>query len=249
MNLILPPRLTTSAEKVRDAARRRGLDTVQLPTFEVPDGLRGDHLHCGPEFADAVGPTLGIAELEAPRGWLAELPRVFVGRDVQLVTLGEAQQLRRPAFVKSPNDKSVRAMVYTDGSRLPGSDAFDPGTEVLVSDIVDFGTEVRLFVLDGAVHASGQYASEGRLDLATAGADALAFAADLLDAQAHTLPSAIVIDIGTVDGRWAVIEANAAWASGIYLAPADDVLDVCLRAARPKADVPARDRPFIRPGA
>jgi hypothetical protein len=135
--MILPPRLTVSAGKVRDAAQRRGLNTVQLPTFDVPADLRGDHVHCGPDFADAVAAALGIATLQAPPGWLADLPRAFTGRDVRLVTLSEAHQLRRPAFIKSPNDKSIRAMVYTDGSRLPGSDALDPETEVLVSDIVD----------------------------------------------------------------------------------------------------------------
>ncbi len=245
--MILPPRLTASAEKVRDAARRRGLSTVQLPTFDVPAGLRGNHLHCGPDFADAVAAPLGLAALQAPPDWLANLPREFTGRDVRLVTLNEAHQLRRPAFVKSPNDKTIRAMVYTDGSRLPGPDALDPDTEVLISDIVDFGTECRLFLLDGSVHAASRYALEGRLDLAQVDPDALAFATDLLAAQTHTLPSAIVVDVGTIGGRWAVIEANAAWASGIYLAQPDDALDVCLAAARPIGEVPARDQPFIRP--
>jgi hypothetical protein len=245
--MILPPRLTSSAEKIRDAANRRGMNTVQLPTFDVPEGLHGDHVHCGPDFADAVTWALGIATLQAPPGWLADLPREFTRRDVKLVALGEAHQLRRPAFIKSPNDKTIRAMVYTDGSRLPGSDALDPNTDVLVSDIVDFTTECRLFILDGAVHAASQYASDGRLDLAAVTPDALAFATDLLAAQAHTLPSAIVIDVGTIGGQWAVIEANAAWASGIYLAPPDEVLDVCLAAARPTGDVPARDQQFIRP--
>jgi hypothetical protein len=245
--MILPPRLTASAEKVRDAARRRGLNTVQLPTFDVPAGLHGDHVHGGPDFADAVAATLRIATLQAPPGWLADLPRGFTRRDVRLITLSEAHQLRRPAFIKSPNDKNIRAMVYTDGSRLPGPDALDPDTDVLVSDIVDFTTECRLFILDGCVHAASQYASEGRLNLAPVTADALAFAADLLTAQAQTLPSAIVIDVGTIGGRWAVIEANAAWASGIYLAPPDEVVDVCLRAARPIDDVPGCDQPFIRP--
>jgi hypothetical protein len=247
VNLVLPPRLTVSAGKVRDAARRRGMSTVQLPTFEVPAGLHGEHLHCGPDFADAVSATLRIATLQAPPGWLADLPREFTRRDVRLVPLSEAHQLRRPAFIKSPNDKNIRAMIYTDGSRLPGSDALDPSTEVLVSDIVEFSTECRLFLLDGAVHAASRYAVDGRLDLGPVEPDALAFATDFLAAQAHTLPSAIVVDIGTIGGRWAVIEANAAWASGIYLAEPDDVLDVCLRAARPKDDVSAGDQPFIRP--
>ena len=61
MPLVLPPRLTASAESIRDAARLRGLRTIQLPTFEVPPGLLAQHVHAGPSFADVVAPVLDIA--------------------------------------------------------------------------------------------------------------------------------------------------------------------------------------------
>ncbi|WP_245730479.1 ATP-grasp domain-containing protein [Micromonospora pallida] len=244
--LVLPPRLTASAQHLRDAAHRRGLRTVQLPTFEVPAGTRADHLHAGPSFADAVAPLLGIAPLEADPGWLTRLPRELTRREITLVAIGEAYELRRPAFVKSPNDKNIPAMIYTDGSRLPGPDAVDRQTPVLVSDIVDFTAEYRLHLLDGGVHAGSQYAEHGRLCLGPPSSDALAFGTDLLAGYGHTLPSAIVVDVGLVDGHWAVIEANAAWASGAYVADPDLALDVVLRAASPTASVSVRDRPFIR---
>ncbi|MEW1587723.1 ATP-grasp domain-containing protein [Micromonospora vinacea] len=76
--------------------------------------------------------------------------------------------------------------------------------------------------------------------------DALAFGTDLVAGFGHTLPSAVVVDVGLVDGRWAVVEANAAWASGAYVADPDLVLDVVLRAAGPTASVTASDRQFIR---
>ncbi|MFC4018395.1 ATP-grasp domain-containing protein [Micromonospora sp. GCM10011542] len=246
MTLVLPPRLTASAQRLRDAAHRRGLRTIQLPTFEVPAGTHADHLHAGPSFADAVAPLLGIAPLEAGPDWLTRLPRELTRREVTLVTISEAYELRRPAFIKSPNDKSIPAMIYTDGSRLPGPDAIDRRTPVLVSDIVDFTAEYRLHLLDGAVCAGSQYAEHSQLRLGPPSTDALAFGTDLLAGFGHTLPSAIVVDVGTIDGRWAVIEANAAWASGAYVADPDMVLDVVLLAAGPAASVNARDRQFIR---
>lgn len=246
MTLVLPPRLTASAQSLRDAAHRRGLRTVQLPTFDAPAGMRADHLHAGPSFADVVAPLLGIAPLEAAPGWLTGLPREFTRREITLVPIGEAYELRRPAFIKSPNDKNIPASIYTDGSRLPGPDAVDRRTPVLVSDIVDFTAEYRLHLLDGEVYAGSQYAAHGRLHLGPPPADALAFGADLLAAYGHTLPSAIVVDVGLADGHWAVIEANAAWASGAYSADLDLVLEVVLRAAGPTAFVSARDREFIR---
>ncbi len=201
--LVLPPRLTASAETLREAARRRGLDTVQLPTFAVPDGLRATHLHAGPSFADAVAAPLGLAPLEAPADWLAELPRDLVRREIRALPVREAYALRRPVFVKSPNDKGIRAMVYADGSRLPGPDAVDPQTLVLVSDVVTFAAEYRLYLLDGEVRTGSRYAEDGRLSLGPLGPDAAAFGAELLARCGGGLPSAIVVDIGlsTATGR------------------------------------------------
>lgn len=249
MPLVLPPRLTASARTLRDTARRRGLRTVQLPDRTVPEELRGGsaHLHAGPSFADAVAPVLGIAPLEAPADWLARLPAAFVRREIRAMPLREAYGLRRPVFVKSPNDKGIPALVYTDGSRLPGPDAVDPGTVVLVSDVVRFDEEYRLYLLDGQVVTGSRYAVSGRLHMAPLTAAAHTFGTDLLAAAGHTLPSAIVVDVGRTDDRqWAVIEANAAWASGCYGSDPDRALDVVLRAAGPAAQLAERDGAFVR---
>ncbi|MFH9395982.1 ATP-grasp domain-containing protein [Streptomyces sp. NPDC017556] len=205
------------------------------------------HLHAGPSFADVVAPALGIALLEAPADWLARLPRALTRREVRAMPIDEAYRLRRPAFVKSPNDKSISALVYADGSRLPGPDAVDPATVVLVSDVMTFAVEYRLHLLDGAVHAAGQYAESGRLRLGPAEGDALAFGREVLAAAGETLPSAIVVDVGRDDeGRWAVIEANAAWATGCYSADPDRSLDTVLRAAGPATGLSPHDRGFVR---
>ncbi|MFD1830944.1 ATP-grasp domain-containing protein [Streptomyces desertarenae] len=246
MTLLLPPRLTGSARRLRDAAHHRGLRTVRLTSFDVPPGLRAGHLHAGPAFADAVAPALGIAPLQAPEDWLARLPRAYTRREVRAVPIGEAYGLRRPAFVKSPNDKEVPARVYTDGSRLPGPDAVDPATTVLVCDVVEFTAEYRLYLLDGAVRTGSRYARRGRPDVGPLPREAADFGAALLKECGHTLPGAIVVDVGVTGGHWAVVEANAAWASGMYAADPQRVLDVVLRAAGPAGALTDRDRPFVR---
>ncbi|MDX2405279.1 ATP-grasp domain-containing protein [Streptomyces microflavus] len=250
--LVLPPRLTASARKLRDAAVRRGLHVVESAGFSVPELSRAPqgravHLHAGPSFADAVAPALGISPLEAPADWLARLPYAFTRREIRALPIGEAYLLRRPAFIKSPNDKSISALVYADGSRLPGPDAVDPKTVVLVSDVMTFAAEYRLHLLDGTVHTGSQYAAEGRLRLGPPAPGALAFGRDLLAAARQTLPSAIVVDVGVDDdGRWAVVEANAAWGSGCYEADPDRALDTVLRAAGPVTELFAYDRDFVR---
>ncbi len=171
--------------------------------------------------------------------------------------------------------------MYPDGSALPGPEVLDGDTPVLVSEVVRFDVEYRLFVLDGAVRTGSRYAVDGELSVAplggTAGkapagaageagpvgaagpageagpvgeaAEVLAFTRDVLAASAAgaPLPSAAVVDVGrTENGRWAVVEANAAWASGGYAAAPDAVLDVVLRSAGPADQLPTTDRPFLR---
>ncbi|MFD4523875.1 ATP-grasp domain-containing protein [Streptomyces sp. NPDC058470] len=74
-----------------------------------------------------------------------------------------------------------------------------------------------------------------------------AFAARLAEAGP---PSAIVVDVGLLSGeagRWAVVEANAAWASGHDACDPDGTLDVVLRAARPATEFDTADRRLLRP--
>lgn len=253
--LLLSPRTTATGQALAAAARGRGLRVETYATWRTPDAWRllpGASLYAGPLFADAVGREVGLGLLEAGPGWLAALPHALTRRDITLTTVAEARALRRPAFVKPPNDKSFPARVYPDGSGLPGPDAVDDTTPVLVSDIVAFDVEYRLFLLDGAVHTASRYARHGHLDVAPLRDDPLR--AEVLDFAARLpyaeLPSAIVVDVGRLapgdGGDWAVVEANAAWASGHYGADADRVLDVVLRAARPAGSVDDRDARFLR---
>ncbi|WP_460063098.1 ATP-grasp domain-containing protein [Streptomyces sp. YKOK-I1] len=251
--LFLSPRVTATGHALADAARRRGAHVETLCDWRVPEGYRrepGASLYAGPLFADAVAGGLGIGLLEAPEDWLARLPYELTLRDVEFTTIAEAWRLRRPAFVKPPNDKSFPARVYPDGSGLPGPDAVDGTEPVLVSDIVAFTVEYRLFLLDGEVRTGSRYATRGALDVAPLAedprrAEVLAFAGLLAGTG---LPSAIVVDVGLIDGAgWAVVEANAAWASGHYACDAEAALDVVLRAARPEGEFGAADRRFLRP--
>ncbi|MFJ1707707.1 ATP-grasp domain-containing protein [Kitasatospora sp. NPDC088346] len=251
--LLLAPRINETGLQLLTAARRRGIHARTATRWEVPAELRGlrpAHLYGGPLFADAVGRDLGVAVLEDPPGWLPGLPFGLTRRKVECTTLAEARGLRRPAFVKPPNDKLFAARVYPDGSGLPGPDALEDDLAVLVSDIVTFRREYRLFVLDGEVLTGSRYLTDGGLDVAPLDedphrAEVLGFTADVL--ALGGLPSAVSVDVGLLaDGGWAVVEANSAWASGGYACDPDRVLDVVLRAAGPEQDVRPADLPHRR---
>jgi len=252
---------TSTTLLLAEAAERRGMLVAELTGSRVLDGLTGGAVHWygGPLAVDRVAGHLEIGLLEPADGWLAALADTWIGRIVELATLSDARSSRRPVFVKPPSDKSFPAAVYADGSRLPGyRGGLGPDTPVLVSDVVTFAVEYRLFVLDGAVVAGSRYAVYGRLDVAPLTADAhdrdvREVATKLLDAVAGTLPSAVTLDVGLIQDpdtgvkRWAVVEANMPWFSHSYAADPDAVLQVVLRAAGPRQLVAPRDIRFLRP--
>ncbi|MEU8516500.1 ATP-grasp domain-containing protein [Kitasatospora sp. NPDC048722] len=213
------------------------------------------HWYGGPVAGERLAERLGFALLEPTDDWLAELPEEFTGRDVRSATLADAWALDRPAFVKPPRDKSFPAAVYADGSRLPTG--LDPATPVLLSEVVTFAAEYRLFLLDGRIATASRYAVFGRLDPRPldgdpAAAEIAGFVDRLAAAAGPTLPSAVVLDVGQLldpyrpGHRWAVVEANMAWFSHAYAADPVRVLDVVLRAAGPREHVRPQDLRFVR---
>ncbi|MFJ3793650.1 ATP-grasp domain-containing protein [Kitasatospora sp. NPDC090091] len=255
--LLLSPRINDTGLQLRAAAGRRGLRSHTATAWRAPAELIGTpvHVYGGPLFADAVGSVLGLALTQPPHDWLTVLPRELTGRRVELTTLAEARALRSPAFLKPPGDKLFPAKVYRDGSGLPGPDALEDDSPVQVSEVVRFLREYRLFVLDGEVRTASRYALDG--DLAEAPlaedpyrAEVSAFAADVLAASVGRLPSAVVVDVGLLEGGgWAAVEANTAWASGGYACDPDAVLDVVLRAGGPAEQLAEADRRYCRASA
>ncbi|GGX97479.1 hypothetical protein GCM10010324_49580 [Streptomyces hiroshimensis] len=226
--LMLAPQYSSTAELLAAAARRRGMRVETLPRGADPadcrEGNRGEaHYYGGPLFAARVRDRLGLCLLEPADDWLSGLPRTFSGRAIRTATLAEARALTRPAFVKPPTDKSFPAAVYGDGGGSPAGPGLPSWTPVQISEVVTWHCEVRLFLLDGEVRTGSQYAVFGRLDAAPLDghpqrAAILEFASRLAGAAGHTLPSAVVVDVGLMsagDGapRWAVVEANMAWFS------------------------------------
>ena len=170
--------------------------------------------------------------LGPPENWLVNVSQEFTKRAIALTTLGEARSLTQPAFVKPPNDKSFTAQVYDFGINLPVE--FDDNMTVLVADPVQWDVEFRCFCLDGRVQTLSPYLRSGilaKIDDYKMTSDeqtiVTEFTENVLATTDAFSPRAIVIDVGQIKGKgWAVVEANAAWGSGIYGCDPDAVLDV-----------------------
>ncbi|MFF5703717.1 ATP-grasp domain-containing protein [Streptomyces sp. NPDC012794] len=244
--LVLHAPRTSTGELIARAAAWRGYEVTDRAASAA--GRRA-HWYGGPRAAARLAGPLGLGLLEPADDWLTRVPGALLRRHVRLTTLAEARQLRERAFVKPPSAKIdlLPAAVHEDGTGLPGE--LDGSTPVLVSGVVEFIAEYRLFVLDGELVTGSRYAVHGHLDPAPLDAGSRAFGRTVLDATAAGLPSAVCLDIGRLaDGGWAVVEANMAWFAHCYAAEPERVLDTVLRAAGPIGAVADRDRPYLSSG-
>ncbi|MFD5623729.1 ATP-grasp domain-containing protein [Streptomyces yangpuensis] len=256
--LVMPGRRTSTMELLAIEATRRGM-TVRAAeeVSAAAEPAKGPaYWYGGPVAGARLAARLGLALLEPADDWLAGLPQEFTGREVRVGTIADARAAERPTFVKPPRDKSFPAAVYSNGSRLPADLA--PSTPVLLSEVVTFAAEYRLFLLDGQIAAGSRYAVFGRLDpfpLDRDGgiaAEIAEFVDRLVAGSGAALPSAVVVDVGQLldpyrpGHEWAVVEPNMAWFSHAYAADPARVLDVVLRAAGPRDRVRPRDQPFVR---
>jgi hypothetical protein len=242
--LVIAPSALGKASWLVEAAGRRG-----LPVGGPAEGSRR-YYYGGPHFADRAAAELGVGLLEPPDLWLPFLSSEYTGRTIHHTKLGRTRRSGGPFFAKPPSSKDFPARVYADGADLAAAaEGLPPETPVLVSDVVEFAAEYRVFLLDGRVHTGSRYAVWGRLDPGPLDDDRVAARAEEL---ADRLPSAVVLDLGLLGPPGnprefvVVVEANMAWFAQPYRSDPDRVLDVVLRAAGPLEDVREADRQYIR---
>ena len=257
--LVLPPRQTPDADAIRMAAAAAGWRIEQLTSWRAPDTLRGHDLvlYGEPLFADVVTPTLGLALLEPTIDWLIRVPSVYRQRAVYLTTLGALSAQREPAFIKPAADKCFPAGLYATGSSLlVGIQGLPDSTPVLVAEPVQWEVEFRCFVLERKIATLSPYLRDGELARAADGSwsasprewqEAQAYAAMVVADLNVPLPPSVVVDVGRIAGKgWAIVEANAAWGSGIYGCEAQHLLLVLRRASLKSNEIAPEDRVWIR---
>lgn len=221
----------------------------------------------------AVTPGAAHPKLWSPGPyWLAQLSDEHLRRRVWVTPLEHVADSPRPGaavFAKPAEVKvrglEARAYAAPDDARdamlgrgLTGQ------SMVVLSEVVEFVEEYRCFVAPGPGGAPAVVAASPYLvhdvtwdaweDASSAPdpAQAVAFARDVVAGVDG--PPGYVVDVGRLaDGRWAVVEANAAWSSNPYHCDPAGVVAAVLAAQDPDGDVswawrsdPYMDR-FARP--
>lgn len=256
--LVLSPRYSGDSIALWQAAIAAGWGTARVGKLaearEVAEGIEPAEVAIYGEtiVADMVAGVLDLALLEPDHDWLPRLPAALRLREVSLTTLGAARSLAGPVFVKPVDEKFFPARVYEVVDVDPGVGDELP---VLVAEPVRFGVEVRAFVCDREIVSMSAYIRDGQIARTDEGQWPLspseaAAARDCLErmlAAKVELPPAVVVDVGEIAGRgWAVVEANAAWASGLCGADPHAVLPLLRRVCRPRDDLRPDERAWLR---
>ena len=235
--LLLSARQTDDAQLLWRACVALKWEVVRVhgwrtPTIEAKDlAVYGE-----PLFADHVAQTLGLKLQEPPLDWLPKLSAKWRGRDVRLTTLAEARQTSTRSFIKPADEKCFDAKVYPSGADLPAPGPLPEDLPVLVQEVVEWTIEFRCFVLNRKVVTLSPYWRDGRLAKDENGfwpvteeelKAAREFCERVLSDGSVIVPEAVVVDVGIIANLgWAVVESNAAWASGMYGCDPEKVLSM-----------------------
>lgn len=231
LTLLLPDKADVERDAVADAWVAAGGKAERIGRFWDPPAYAAGsvRLYGNDTFCLVLAQKLSLELISPPDDLPLSLPEAFVKRRLLASSLGDVGALDYPAFIKPLVPKLFKAAVYrSHADLLAECRGLDGGTGVLVSDIVTFESEVRIFILHGQVLDLAVYEGHAMQD------EARAFAEQV--SQQECLPAACVLDVGWIAGRgWAVIEANAAWGAGLNGCDAAKVLPAIAAASRPLA--------------
>jgi hypothetical protein len=254
--------VTSARWLAEDLAAAGTVDVAHTLGLDAPD-LDGSALWCSGAWAMRLMKT-GHSHpfLSAGPDWITRVPQEFLGRDVWASALGDLPYRGTdPKFYKLAEHKHAgipAGLRIGRGifQRTAGA-AFDfaPGYEslrVIGSDAMAYAREYRCFIAHGKVTAASFYLATvpgindstvtitwDAFDPGTTPdtAKAAAFAQEVVDAMGSDQPPGYVLDVGEdAAGVFTVIEANAAWSSNIYHAPAAGVIESVLASQAPGHD-------------
>ncbi|MCW1884623.1 ATP-grasp domain-containing protein [Luteolibacter flavescens] len=236
--VLLGPRMTEDSVAVWRTCLDLGWLPERIQGWRVPQHLavagRPVMIYGEPLFAEAVADQTGLVLLEPSVEWLTVVPREYLQRDIELMSLGSARDRTSAAFVKPADGKIFEPKVYATGADLPTDEHVDMDIPVLRSGIVDFRLEVRCFVRGRQIVTLSPYWRDDELARGEDGMwgflpdeeeGARKFAEAVLADDRVLLPPACTLDVGRLpDGSWAVIEANPCWGAGLYGCDPKEVL-------------------------
>lgn len=209
--LMIPNKTDIERDAVAALWEQLGGEVLRLDRFWDPPALDPARvrLYGSDSFCLVLQQKLGLHLCSPPDDLLLAIPPDYLKRRVSKHLLGDAPALEYPAFIKSVVPKLFASRVYESHETLSTEcHGLDPGTEIMVSEVVHFSMEARAFVHEATVLDCSIYEGSGD------SGEAIKFIQEL--AQLVPLPKTVVVDAGFDEQNgWSVIEFNAAWGAGL----------------------------------
>jgi hypothetical protein len=209
LTLVITDKPDVERDAVAEVWSAAGGEVLRLGRFWEPPPLDRScvRVYGADSYCQVLAQKLGLVLVSPPDDLLLRLAPSFTRRALSGTTLAAAREF--PAFIKTFVPKLIRSRVYTSAADLAAeARGLEADTALLSSEIVTFVAEARSWLLGGEVLSIACY--EGNADLTAARELAAAAGRE----AEMTFPC--VLDLGlTTDHGWIVIEANAAWGSGL----------------------------------
>ncbi len=244
--VILSQRYSHDSRLIESTATSEGYTTYRIQGTQFPDALKEVALlvYCEGFMAEYVSQQLNVVLLRPEIDALAKVDQSLLHRRVTFCQKAALMPFSQPTFVKPADQKFFQAGVYHSIDEIVGLDECPDDDPIFMSDVVDFVEEYRFFCLDGAVLTGSIYLKAGEFigddrALPEPSADLWDFANRILQAVGGMVPPGVVVDVGVLaDGRFALIEFNPVWASGIYGCDPVQVLSVLEGACFMRSEMP-----------
>ncbi|WP_265131388.1 ATP-grasp domain-containing protein [Chryseobacterium oranimense] len=200
--------------------------------WHVPEEFRDDVIAVYGEdiYAEIVSDQCGLTLMKPDDNWLSIVSEEFTKRKISYGQLKDFIN-QENIFIKCSDFKSFKAGVYEKVTDIKGFDSLDLNSMIFTSEVVEWELEVRCFVLNKEIKTHSSYWRNNVFDTdplsETEQKDLFEFFNNFIQQYSETIPKAIVLDFGIIKGQgWALIEANPAWCSGLYVCDAEKALEV-----------------------
>lgn len=239
--LLLDNRHSADSFDIQRVARKRGWETRRTNMYQVNE-------HCvGYDFVRYYGNTLHAAQIK--KGVPFEFRRIpafldspsllpYTKRKIKTLWYYQLKQpIEEDCFIKPVFDKWFEAKIYRKGESII-DDHVHINDLIYASEITALTHEVRCFCLDGELLTSSYYRINSiPWDATNEAPENINFDNKLKDTPLRKyvkeiyqnyphLPRGAVLDFALTDkGDWIFVEANEAWASGLYYCDYDKCFD------------------------
>lgn len=134
----------------------------------------------------------------------------YLGRKIWKTNVSNITEADLPLFVKPKSDKLAKGTIVLSLSKLYEYQALPGNTEVICSEIVEFVSEWRCFVIDNSIVGIKHYIGDENCSCNHKVIESAL-------AAFHNCPSGFAMDFGiTSDGRTLLVEVNDGYALGAY---------------------------------